>query len=237
MSDYCCSAGHSDRRRTSRPVGRGSRHPRLSVSACREPVLTPLPDAAGTAVVGQSAVVLAHDGSVDLVGFRRGVAEAGNETRGVEHAAVTHMVCPLADSVHPGRDVLLAADQCLTIRACREHPDIGKALALHKSLKCLRKVIRRCYGLGPCTRDHEEERRGTVLFTAIYSGLPIDHVSRELGAWRHCADLFIGPSITDAIAAFEDFQARMNTRYDKLLANGARKITPRIRRERLPDPH
>ncbi len=47
----------------------------------------------------------------------------------------------------------------------------------------------------------------------------------ELGAWRHCADMFIGPSITAAIGAFEDFQQTMNARYDTLLANGARKIT------------
>jgi DNA segregation ATPase FtsK/SpoIIIE, S-DNA-T family len=53
----------------------------------------------------------------------------------------------------------------------------------------------------------------------------IDGKQVELGAWRHCADLFIGPSIADAIAAFEDFQQTMNARYDKLLANGARKIT------------
>ena len=37
--------------------------------------------------------------------------------------------------------------------------------------------------------------------------------------------MFIGPSITDAIAAFEAFQAIMNTRYDTLLAGGRRKIT------------
>jgi S-DNA-T family DNA segregation ATPase FtsK/SpoIIIE len=53
----------------------------------------------------------------------------------------------------------------------------------------------------------------------------IDGKQVELGPWRHCADQFIGPSITDAIAAFEAFQKTMNTRYDKLLANGARKIT------------
>jgi S-DNA-T family DNA segregation ATPase FtsK/SpoIIIE len=53
----------------------------------------------------------------------------------------------------------------------------------------------------------------------------IDGKQVELGPWRHCADQFIGPSITDAIAAFEAFQQTMNTRYDKLLANGARKIT------------
>src|SRR5262249_57311794 len=53
----------------------------------------------------------------------------------------------------------------------------------------------------------------------------IDGKQVELGAWRHCADMFIGPSITDAIEAFTDFQATMNTRYDTLLAQRARKIT------------
>ncbi|HEY6274728.1 MAG TPA: FtsK/SpoIIIE domain-containing protein [Streptosporangiaceae bacterium] len=53
----------------------------------------------------------------------------------------------------------------------------------------------------------------------------IDGKQVELGAWRHCADQFIGPSITDAIAAFEAFQQTMNTRYDTLLAQGRRKIT------------
>ena len=38
--------------------------------------------------------------------------------------------------------------------------------------------------------------------------------------------MFIGPSITDAINAFEAFQAIMNTRYDDLTAAGRRKITP-----------
>ena len=37
--------------------------------------------------------------------------------------------------------------------------------------------------------------------------------------------MFIGPSIKDAIDAFEAFQAIMNTRYDDLLAAGRRKIT------------
>src|SRR6266702_8820314 len=48
----------------------------------------------------------------------------------------------------------------------------------------------------------------------------IDGKQVELGPWRACADMFIGPSITDAIAAFEAFQAIMNTRYDTLLAGG-----------------
>ena len=53
----------------------------------------------------------------------------------------------------------------------------------------------------------------------------VDGKQVELGLWRACADEFIGPSITDAIAAFEAFQATMNARYDTLLAGGRRKIT------------
>jgi S-DNA-T family DNA segregation ATPase FtsK/SpoIIIE len=47
----------------------------------------------------------------------------------------------------------------------------------------------------------------------------------ELGPWRHCADMFVGPSLPDAIAAFTQFQQIMNRRYEKLLATGRRKIT------------
>ena len=51
----------------------------------------------------------------------------------------------------------------------------------------------------------------------------VDGKQVELGLWRACADMFIGPSITDAIAAFEAFQATMNTRYDTCSpADGAR---------------
>jgi len=53
----------------------------------------------------------------------------------------------------------------------------------------------------------------------------VDGKQVELGAWRHCADMFIGPSITAAIDAFTQFQAIMNARYDTLLADGRRKIT------------
>jgi DNA segregation ATPase FtsK/SpoIIIE, S-DNA-T family len=53
----------------------------------------------------------------------------------------------------------------------------------------------------------------------------IDGKQVELGLWRHCADMFIGPSITDAIAAFTQFQEIMNRRYRRLLAAGLRKIT------------
>ncbi len=53
----------------------------------------------------------------------------------------------------------------------------------------------------------------------------VDGKQVELGPWRACADQFIGPSIKDAIEAFESFQATMNARYDTLLATGRRKIT------------
>src|SRR6266568_660081 len=54
----------------------------------------------------------------------------------------------------------------------------------------------------------------------------IDGKQVELGPWRHSADLFIGPSITNALAAMTRLQQIMNDRYDKLLAAGLRKITP-----------
>ena len=53
----------------------------------------------------------------------------------------------------------------------------------------------------------------------------VDGKRVELGPWRHCADMFIGPSIKAATAAFESFQATMDARYDTLLATGRRKIT------------
>ena len=52
----------------------------------------------------------------------------------------------------------------------------------------------------------------------------VDGKQVELGPWRHCADMFIGPSIKDAIEAFESFQATMDNRYKTLLATGRRKI-------------
>ena len=54
----------------------------------------------------------------------------------------------------------------------------------------------------------------------------IDGKQVELGPWRHCADKFIGPSMTDALAALCQLQQIMNDRYDTLLAAGLRKITP-----------
>lgn len=54
----------------------------------------------------------------------------------------------------------------------------------------------------------------------------IDGKQVELGLWRHCADKFIGPSITNAITCGKWLQQIMNDRYDTLLAAGLRKITP-----------
>jgi len=48
----------------------------------------------------------------------------------------------------------------------------------------------------------------------------------ELGLWRSCAERFVGNSLPDAIAALEDLQAEMDTRYDRLDAERRRKITP-----------
>jgi S-DNA-T family DNA segregation ATPase FtsK/SpoIIIE len=53
----------------------------------------------------------------------------------------------------------------------------------------------------------------------------VDGNQVQLGPWRHSADMFIGPSLTDAIEAFREFQQIMNTRYERLLATGRRKIT------------
>jgi S-DNA-T family DNA segregation ATPase FtsK/SpoIIIE len=53
----------------------------------------------------------------------------------------------------------------------------------------------------------------------------IDGKQVELGAWRHCAGTFVGPSMTGALAALRQLQQIMNERYDKLLASGRRKIT------------
>jgi S-DNA-T family DNA segregation ATPase FtsK/SpoIIIE len=53
----------------------------------------------------------------------------------------------------------------------------------------------------------------------------VDGKQVELGPWQRCADMFIGPDIAAAIAAFEQFQQIMNERYRRLLAAGRRKIT------------
>jgi S-DNA-T family DNA segregation ATPase FtsK/SpoIIIE len=53
----------------------------------------------------------------------------------------------------------------------------------------------------------------------------VDGNQVQLGPWRHSADMFIGPSLKDATAAFTEFQQIMNSRYERLLASGRRKIT------------
>ena len=55
----------------------------------------------------------------------------------------------------------------------------------------------------------------------------VDGKQVELGPWRACADTFIGPSITDAIEAFTEFQEIMNDRYEE----AARHRPPQITRE------
>ena len=52
----------------------------------------------------------------------------------------------------------------------------------------------------------------------------VDGNQVQLGPWRHSADMFIGPSLKDAIDAFTEFQQIMNRRYTRLLATGRRKI-------------
>jgi len=54
----------------------------------------------------------------------------------------------------------------------------------------------------------------------------IDGKQVELGPWRHCADRFIGPSMTGALDCARQLQQIMNDRYDTLLAAGLRKISP-----------
>lgn len=53
----------------------------------------------------------------------------------------------------------------------------------------------------------------------------IDGKQVELGPWRNCADVFIGPPIDDAISALRAEQKIMNERYEMLLDLGMRKIT------------
>ena len=65
----------------------------------------------------------------------------------------------------------------------------------------------------------------------------VDGKQVELGLWRACADEFIGPSIKDAIEAFEDFQATMNDPLRQPARHRAAQDHPRRRRARLPDRH
>ena len=65
----------------------------------------------------------------------------------------------------------------------------------------------------------------------------VDGKQVELGPWRHCADMFIGPSIKDAIEAFESFQATMDARYKTAAGHRPPQDHPRLRRARLPHRH
>ena len=63
----------------------------------------------------------------------------------------------------------------------------------------------------------------------------VDGKQVELGLWRACADMFIGPSIKDAIEAFEAFQAIMNDPLRQPARHRPPQDHPRRRRARLPD--
>jgi S-DNA-T family DNA segregation ATPase FtsK/SpoIIIE len=54
----------------------------------------------------------------------------------------------------------------------------------------------------------------------------VDGKQVELGAWRSCADVFVGPSVDDAIEALRGLRAEMDERYAALLDAGRRKIGP-----------
>ncbi|KUL33436.1 FtsK/SpoIIIE domain-containing protein, partial [Actinoplanes awajinensis] len=49
----------------------------------------------------------------------------------------------------------------------------------------------------------------------------------ELGQWRECADVFVGPNLGQALSVLKRLQTMMDRRYAYLLACGRRKITPR----------
>jgi DNA segregation ATPase FtsK/SpoIIIE, S-DNA-T family len=53
----------------------------------------------------------------------------------------------------------------------------------------------------------------------------IDGKRVELGAWRNCAEMFVGPSIDDAIDTLRRLRGEMDDRYDQLLDTGRRKIS------------
>jgi DNA segregation ATPase FtsK/SpoIIIE, S-DNA-T family len=52
----------------------------------------------------------------------------------------------------------------------------------------------------------------------------LDGALVELGAWRSCADVFVGPDINQAIAVLEAEQRVINDRCEMLLDTGRRKI-------------
>lgn len=53
----------------------------------------------------------------------------------------------------------------------------------------------------------------------------VDGKQVELGAWRDCADTFVGPDIDQANKVLGELRTEMDKRYDALLAAGRRKIT------------
>ena len=54
----------------------------------------------------------------------------------------------------------------------------------------------------------------------------VDGKQVELGAWRHCADEFVGPDIDQANKVLAGLRQEMDERYDALLDAGRRKISP-----------
>jgi S-DNA-T family DNA segregation ATPase FtsK/SpoIIIE len=48
----------------------------------------------------------------------------------------------------------------------------------------------------------------------------------ELGQWRHCADVFVGPNLGEALSVLRRLQIMMDRRYAYLMACERRKITP-----------
>ena len=52
----------------------------------------------------------------------------------------------------------------------------------------------------------------------------LDGKQVELGQWRNCADVFVGPDITAALSTLRRLQTLMDKRYAYLLAVGRRKV-------------
>ena len=65
----------------------------------------------------------------------------------------------------------------------------------------------------------------------------VDGKQVELGLWRHCADVFVGPSHRRRHRRVHRLQQIMNDRYERLLASGRRKITRDDGRAGLPGRH
>jgi S-DNA-T family DNA segregation ATPase FtsK/SpoIIIE len=54
----------------------------------------------------------------------------------------------------------------------------------------------------------------------------VDGKQVELGAWRDCADEFVGPDIDHANKVLAGLRQEMDDRYDALLDAGRRKVSP-----------